>query len=88
VRKFIVALEKDLSPDAPKGQRIIWMKQQADRLDPMLRSPLSILDRKRERIVRKRRIIARAPRYRLVNWVYYLGRDENSSRYVLTPRVV
>jgi hypothetical protein len=33
---------------APKGQRILWMKQQADRLDPMLSSPPSILDRKGE----------------------------------------
>ncbi|HXJ12888.1 MAG TPA: hypothetical protein VNH19_11490 [Candidatus Limnocylindrales bacterium] len=54
-RDFIAALEKvwaqeghDLSPEAPKGQRIIWMKQQADRLDPILPSPPSILDRKGE----------------------------------------
>jgi hypothetical protein len=54
-REFIAALEKvwaqeghDLSPEAPKGQRILWMKQQADRLDPMLSSPPSILDRKGE----------------------------------------
>jgi hypothetical protein len=54
-REFIAELEKvwareghDLSPEAPKGQRIIWMKQQADRLDPILPSPPSILDRKRE----------------------------------------
>jgi hypothetical protein len=38
-REFIAALEKvwaqeghDLSPEIPKGQRILWMKQQADRL--------------------------------------------------------
>ena len=55
MREFITALEKawageghDLSPGAPKGQRIIWMKQQADRLDPMLTNPPSILDRKGE----------------------------------------
>ncbi len=55
IRSFIAALEKvwteqghDLSADAPKGQRIIWMRQQADRLDPMLASPPSILDRKSE----------------------------------------
>jgi hypothetical protein len=36
----------DLLLEAQKGQRIIWMKQQADRLDPMQPSPLSILDRK------------------------------------------
>lgn len=55
MRDFIAALENvwiqkghDLSPEAEKGQRIIWMKQQADRLDPMLPSPPSILDRKGE----------------------------------------
>jgi hypothetical protein len=55
MRKFIVALEKewirqgmDLSPEAPKGKRVVWMKEQADRLDPMVPSPPSILDRKRE----------------------------------------
>ena len=55
MRDFIATLEKvwtqenmDLSPDAPKGQRIVWMKQQADRMDPMVPSPPSILDRKRE----------------------------------------
>lgn len=55
IRSFIACLERnwtqqghDLSPDAPKGQRIVWMKQQADRLDPMLPSPPSILDRKGE----------------------------------------
>jgi hypothetical protein len=55
MREFIVALEKewvhqglDLSPETPKGKRIVWMKEQADRLDPMIPSPPSILDRKRE----------------------------------------
>lgn len=38
----------DLSPDSEKGKRIIWMKQQADRLDPFIQSPPSILDRKHE----------------------------------------
>jgi len=38
----------DLSRGAPKQRRIIWMTQQADRLDPMLASPPSILDRKTE----------------------------------------
>lgn len=54
-REFVAALEKvwaqeghDLSPETPKGQRILWMKQQADRLDPMLSSPPSVLDRKCE----------------------------------------
>jgi hypothetical protein len=56
MRGFVTALERvwlgeghDLSPDAPKGQRILWMKQQADRLDPLIHeSPPSILDRKDE----------------------------------------
>ena len=54
-RDFIAALEDtwtraghDLSPEAEKGKRIIWMKQQADRLDPLIDSPPSILDRKHE----------------------------------------
>lgn len=54
--EFIAALEKlwteqghDLSSDNEKGQRIAWMKQQADRLDPMvMQKPPSILDRKAE----------------------------------------
>ena len=55
MRDFIAGLKKqwaeaghDLSPEAPKGQRINWMKQQADRLDPMVPCPPSILDRKGE----------------------------------------
>jgi hypothetical protein len=56
IRAFVAALEKvwaeqghDLSPVAQKGQRILWMKQQADRLDPLVHpSPPSILDRKGE----------------------------------------
>jgi len=55
MRRFISALERkwksegiDLSPESPKGQRISWMKEQADRLDPMIPSPPSILDRKNE----------------------------------------
>jgi hypothetical protein len=54
-REFIVALEKlwkekghDLSAKSPKGERISWMKVQADRLDPLVESPPSILDRKNE----------------------------------------
>ena len=54
-RDFIAELERkwaeaghDLTPQGEKGLRVIWMKQQADRLDPLLDSPPSILDRKRE----------------------------------------
>lgn len=55
IRDFIVALEMlwkekghDLSAESPKGERISWMKRQADRLDPLIDSPPSILDRKNE----------------------------------------
>lgn len=51
MRDFTAALEivwaqqgNDLSPETQKGRRIIWMKHQADRLDPMQPSPPSILD--------------------------------------------
>jgi hypothetical protein len=54
-REFIAALEqswkeagKNLSPEADHGKRLIWMRQQADRLDPLVESPGSILDRKSE----------------------------------------
>ncbi len=54
-RDFIAALEKswaqqgaDLSVESENGKQIIWMKQQADRLDPLVKSPPSILDRKQE----------------------------------------
>lgn len=54
-REFISALEqvwkaagKDLSPEADHGKRLVWMQQQADRLDPFVESPASILDRKNE----------------------------------------
>jgi hypothetical protein len=55
MRDFISVLAKmwekqghDLSLDSEKGQRIVWMNQQADRLDPLVESPESILDRKPE----------------------------------------
>lgn len=56
MREFIAEVEKvwaaeghDLSPDQPKGQRIVWMKQQANRQDPFVfPKPASILDRKPE----------------------------------------
>jgi len=56
MREFISELEKnwaaeghDLSPEATNGQRLAWMKQQADRLDPFISTkPESVLDRKRE----------------------------------------
>jgi hypothetical protein len=55
MRDFIAALDSvwiqkghGLSPETEKGQRIIWMKQQTDRLDPLLPSQPSIIDRKCE----------------------------------------
>jgi cell division protein FtsB len=55
IRNFVVALEQVwikeghyVSPEAPKGQRLVWMRQQAERLDPMIPSPPSIVDRKGE----------------------------------------
>jgi hypothetical protein len=54
-REFIAAFEKawaesghDLTAESEKGKRLLWMKQQADRLDPLVVSPPSILDRKSE----------------------------------------
>jgi hypothetical protein len=45
MRDFISALAKmwekqghDLSPESEKSQRIVWMKQQADRFDPLIES--------------------------------------------------
>jgi hypothetical protein len=55
MRRFISALERewksqgiDSSQESERGQRIAWMKEQADRLDPLIPSPPSILDRKNE----------------------------------------
>ena len=56
MRDFISELEKkwtgegrDLSPEGTSGQRIAWMKQQADRLDPLISTkPKSVLDHKGE----------------------------------------
>lgn len=55
LRAFITALEElwsrqdvDLSPGSDAGRQIAWMKEQADRLDPLRDSPPSILDRKGE----------------------------------------
>jgi hypothetical protein len=55
MRLFVVALEEfwkkngeDVSPEAQKGLRLKWMRDQANRLDPLATSPASILDRKNE----------------------------------------
>jgi hypothetical protein len=39
---------KDLSPETDCGKLLTWMRQHADRLDPHIESPKSILDRKSE----------------------------------------
>jgi len=55
IRGFILALEStwvasgvDVSDGSEKGKRLQWMREQADRLDPLLESPPSVLDRKNE----------------------------------------
>ena len=54
-REFILALDEswkargeDLSDGGERAARLLWMRQQADRLDPLVLSPSSILDRKGE----------------------------------------
>jgi hypothetical protein len=54
-REFVSALEgswraggEDLSDGSDRAKRLDWMRQQADRLDPFVQSPASILDRKKE----------------------------------------
>ena len=54
IRDFLAALAalwvsggEDISPESPRSQRLKWMRQQADRLDPLVESPPSILDKKR-----------------------------------------
>jgi hypothetical protein len=55
IREFVAELEalwvsrgEDISSTSPHGQRSNWMRQQADRLDPLVESPPSVLDRKQE----------------------------------------
>ncbi len=54
-REFISSLEacwqargEDLTEGSERAIRLIWMRRQADRLDPLVKSPVSILDRKSE----------------------------------------
>jgi len=42
------AAGEELGPDTPFGIWTVWALQQADRLDPLVKSPPSILDRKKE----------------------------------------
>jgi hypothetical protein len=55
LREYILALVdckkeqgKELGPDTGLGKWVTWALQQADRIDPLVESPPSILDRKRE----------------------------------------
>lgn len=53
IREFVATFEKAsaatgvlTSPDSPKGKWAAWALQQADRFDPLVESPPSVLDRK------------------------------------------
>jgi hypothetical protein len=55
IREFAVALEtlwssrgEDVSESSPGGHRLKWIRQWADRLDPLVESPPSVLDRRHE----------------------------------------
>jgi len=55
IRKYVLEvmeLKKQqgevLGPDTPLGIWVAWALQQADRFDPLTKSPPSILDRKKE----------------------------------------
>lgn len=41
-------LGEEIGPDTPLGIWVAWALQQADRMDPMVKSPSSILDRRKE----------------------------------------
>ncbi len=53
IRTFVAAFERacavkgtPTTPDSPKGQWVAWALRQADRFDPLVESPPSVLDRK------------------------------------------
>lgn len=55
IREYVLAVidakkasGEELGPDTPWGIWTVWALQQADRLDPLAKSPPSILDRKKE----------------------------------------
>jgi len=55
IREFVAELEarwvsagEDISSSSSHGPWLNWMRQQADRLDPPVESPPSVLDRKHE----------------------------------------
>ncbi len=42
---WLISGEVEVTPGTPDGDRLVWMRQQADRLDPLTDSPVSVLDR-------------------------------------------
>ena len=55
IREYVLAVidvkkepNEELGPDTPLGTWAVWALQQADRLDPLVKSPPSVLDRKKE----------------------------------------
>jgi hypothetical protein len=55
IREYVLAVVgakkeagDEIGPNTPTGIWIVWALQQADRLDPLVKSPPSILDRKKE----------------------------------------
>jgi hypothetical protein len=53
IREFVTEFEKvcalkgiPIEPESPKGKWAAWARQQADRFDPLVDSPPSVLDRK------------------------------------------
>jgi hypothetical protein len=55
IREYVLAVidvkkesGEELGPDTPLGTWAVWALQQADRLDPLVKSPPSVLDRKKE----------------------------------------
>ena len=55
IREYVLAVAeyrkeqgKELGPDTALGKWVTWALQQADRIDPLVESPASILDRKVE----------------------------------------
>lgn len=55
IREYVIAVAecrkeqgKELGPDTALGRWVAWALQQADRIDPLAESPVSILDRKAE----------------------------------------
>jgi hypothetical protein len=50
---------EELGPDTPTGIWVVWALQQVDRLDPLVKSPPSILDRKKELELEENEVMSR-----------------------------